>query len=173
MFEPAHPFEAALSPGDLLCFQSHVLRADRISLALYGQRVMPEPGAKVRTRIAEALKTLAPITVHGMYSTNAWLGTSQRSSLVVFIELNTQLRNRLSEPRQVFFALSVWEDLALYSSERILLWTCTHEREGIVYGEAAKLQQMKLTPRPARKPRFLAEPLDDAAKGEILALITR
>lgn len=147
-----------------------VARADRVSYALRAQRVTSLPGRKLQTRVAKELAFLAPRRVESMYSASRWLGTTSRASLVIVIEPSDQLRADLQRPAFLLESNGEWEDVALYLSERVLLWTCTHERECVVYGNHAELTEWRLSPRPARELRVVAEKLDPLAQAAIRGL---
>jgi hypothetical protein len=114
-----------------------------------------------------------PLEIGAMYSARRWLGTSQSASLVIVANLDGRLRDELSRQGEVFASIGKWEDIALYLSERILLWTCTHEREGAVYGTASELSRLGLKAGLAREPLIDAEPLARSTQEEIVRLAIR
>jgi hypothetical protein len=170
MYAPADRFEATLKATDVDCFRRSLARADQFSLALFRQKVTAEPGAGLRSKIAQQLATLMPLEILGMHAANHWLGTTTRGCLVVVASINAGMRARINGWTEIFGSIGRWEDLALYSTRRVLLWTCTHEKEAVAYGPSSELRSFNLDPLPARPLQFVAEPLDAHAQEEIVRL---
>lgn len=145
-------------------------KADRVSFALRGQRVTALPGRKVQVRVAKELSFLAGSKVDTMYSASRWLGTARRASLIVLLEPSMSLKEHLLRPSNLVSPLGEWEDVAFYSGQHVLLWTCTHECEGVVHGSHAELIEWGLVPKPAVEIRVAAERLDSSACAAILEL---
>lgn len=141
-------------------------RADLVSLSLFGLRVSAAPGSKTRLKILQSLEAIAPARVVGFYTASSWLGTTTRSSLVVLFALDERLRAAIRAAETPFWSAGDWEDLAVYHGNRVLLWTCTHEREGVVFGSHAKLSRMGLAPSPIDAIEVRAEPLDVSIQQE-------
>lgn len=170
---PSGDMQASLRASDTACFRACLSRATHMSLALFGQRITSEPGAKARKHLSEAVATLAPVKVLALYAARRWLTTSRAASAILFAEVSDQVRNQVRDASEVFFSIGAWEDLALYRSDRILLCTETHEKEGMVYGDSAELRRWGLQPSPVQAVRLEAERIGDHHLGEILAAASR
>lgn len=168
---PAGPCEVELRGTDLECFRDRLRKSDTISFALFGFRVGTNPGAKVREKAARALAPLMPLPIREFYSAKTWLGTSSGPSLIVLMKLSEKLRSRLRDSDTPFPSWGKLEDLALYSADRVLLWTCTHEKEAYACGSDSDFVRFGLRCRSARLPLPSGvEPLDSDSKEEILRL---
>ena len=161
-------FEASLGAEDLPAYIWALSRAKRVSLTFFGLKVTTEPGRHVRRKIAVALGRLPSAEIHSLRVGTHWLGSTTRGCLIAFLDLSPALMVRLKLSNTPFFSYQSWEDVAFYSDREALLWTCTHEGEGVVYGEAEQLARVGLSPQPAREPFFLSEAFDDRLTTELL-----
>jgi hypothetical protein len=120
MYAPADNFEAEFQNRDIEFYRRRVALAKRFSLALHRHRITSDPGQTIRTKIGGQLRTLGPVVVQEMYAVNRWLGTTTRASLVVVGEIAAQLRELMTAAGDGYFCHGQWQDLALYSSNKIL-----------------------------------------------------
>lgn len=172
-FEAFAPYQTALSAEDLVSWRHAIAQADQLSLSLYGMRVTSEPGKQVRQRIAAAVRLLDGTTEIEFFASKRWLGTTTGARFVVVGPTRCEFTNRWRASTAIFEAVGddgsrahFWEDVAFYRNGKVLLWTCTHERECVIYS-ASQLRAWDLQGTPAVLPRIEAERLAEDAQRDI------
>lgn len=141
-------------------FHSCLAQADIASLSLFGLPIGSSPSSKKLQQIKKALTAITPARIVGFYAARSWLGTTTRSSLIVLFALDQRIRDMMRAGESAFWSAGNWEDLALYRGNRVVMWTCTHEREGMVFGSQAELSRLNFAPMPVDGIEVRAEPLD-------------
>lgn len=134
-----------------------------------------EPGKQVRRQAAEALRLLGDVAELQLFASRKWLGTVTGARLIVLGKPTKELTSWLLGRSSIFYpvgdhggARQVWEDLALYRGGRVLLWTCTHEEEGVIYASESQLRAWHLRASASVVPRIEAEKLSSEASGDIV-----
>jgi hypothetical protein len=180
MFAIEAPFQAPLGVKDLAVWRAMAAHADQFSLALLGPKVTAEPGKQVRRKVGSALSLLPAIRGLELYASKKWLGTTARGTLVLVGRCGGEVTSVFQESEVAFRELwgspslkLYWEDVALYRDRKVILWTCTHEKEGFVYSSKANLLSWGLTPQPTVQYTIDAERFNADIEAEILAETVR
>ncbi len=175
MFEPFGPYQAALTAQDLLPWHHASARADQFSVSLFGLRVTNEPGERIRRQIAMAMKCLRGTAGLQLFASRRWLGTTTSARLIAVGSAMGELANQWRTTNEIFEAVGasgnaalIWEDVAFYRGGKVLLWTCTHEKEAMIYADDGQLRSWGLEAKPAILPRIDAERLAEEAEKDIL-----
>lgn len=121
--------------------------ADVVSFSLRGLCVSTEPGKPVRAKIAQGLRCFQGAKVVGLVVAHRWFGTTTRNSLVAKLGLSSVTRRLLESQGALMTPPGRWQDLCLFRRERVLVWSCTHERDAVIFGSQADLLVYGLTPR--------------------------
>lgn len=147
--ETAEHFVAGVEHDNEEVLRIAIAAADVASLTLRGMRLSPWPGKKAMLKVSNALGRLPLTSVESMLVAKTWLAASGRNQLVVKFRLDRAAKSLLVSQKPLCRSYGDWEDIALFSRDKVLLWSCTHENDLVISGEESWLLAQGLTPRPS------------------------
>jgi len=147
----AGSWQAKLSIEHTGAFRKLLGQATTFTMGLYGLRASLALGKGKLPQVKEALELL-PVVPTALFVANRWMGSATPQTLVVWAKISKDFRNCLVSWRTPWETIGKWEDLALFTEERAIFWSTSHESEGFALGDASVLNELGLpgTPREDR-----------------------
>ena len=144
----AGPLQARLSNEDLGAFRTLVATAKSFTVGLHGLRASPSLGKGKLPLVKQALEELA-VTPAALFVANRWMGSSSPQTLVLWATVSKDIRTRVLSLGAPWEAIGRWEDLALFTEDRVAFWSTSHESGAYAFGDLRVLSSLGLRGTPA------------------------